>query len=197
MNTPALRSDLAFIAHWIGSDTQVLDLGCGDGALLRHLREAKSVRGYGVEIDDHKVAACVRNGVNVLQQDLENGLALIGDDAFDTVVALETLQAMKNVEGILREIARVGREAVISIPNFGYWSHRMSLLMGRMPVSESLPYEWYDTPNVRCATIRDFEVLAAKVGLEIIERVALHHGRPVDFMPNLFGSLAVFRCRKG
>jgi len=191
-----LRSDLAFIAHWIAPQSRVLDLGCGDGTLLGHLREVKGCCGYGVEIDNDKVVACVKNGVNVLQQDLEEGLALFGDDAFDTVVQIETLQMMRNVEGILREIVRVGREAIISFPNFGYWQHRVSLVMGRMPVSESLPYEWYDTPNVRCATIQDFEVLAGKVGLEILDRVALHHGQPVNFLPNLFGSLAVFRCRK-
>ncbi|HEU4620701.1 MAG TPA: methionine biosynthesis protein MetW [Burkholderiaceae bacterium] len=195
--TPSpLRADLAFVADWIAPNSHVLDLGCGDGALLRHLRTTKHCRGYGVELDDAKVAACVKNGVNVIQQNLDEGLALFGDDTFDTVVQLETLQAIVHVERMLREIARVGREAIVSFPNFGFWKHRASMLIGRMPVSESLPYEWYDTPNIRCATIRDFEVLAARVGLDILDRVALHKGQPVRALPNLFGSTAVFRFRR-
>lgn len=191
-----LRSDLALVTRWIAPRSRVLDLGCGDGALLAHLSRNSDCVGYGIEIDDAKVARCAANGVNVIQQDLENGLALFDDDAFDTVLQLETLQAMVHVEQILREIARVGREAIVSFPNFGYWRHRAALLGGRMPVSQSLPYEWYDTPNIRCATIRDFEVLASRVGLEILDQVALHDGRPVRHWPNLFGSLAVFRFRR-
>lgn len=193
---PTLRADLAFVADWIAPGSRVLDLGCGDGTLLRHLHLTKGCRGYGVELDDAKVAACIKNGVNVVQQNLDNGLAMFGDDAFDTVVQLETLQAIVHVEAMLREIARVGREAIVSFPNFGYWKHRTALLAGRMPISERLPYEWYDTPNIRCATIRDFEVLAARVGLDILDRVALDGGRPVHWWPNLFGSLAVFRFRR-
>ncbi|CAN5246915.1 methionine biosynthesis protein MetW [soil metagenome] len=191
-----LRSDLAFITRWIAPGSRVLDLGCGDGTLLRHLSQQSSCSGYGIEIDDAKVAHCARNGVNVIQQDLEQGLALFDDDAFDTVLQLETLQLMIHVEEILREIARVGREAIVSFPNFGYWRHRAALVGGRMPVSDSLPYDWYDTPNLRCATIRDFEVLAARVGLEILDEVALHDGKVVKHWPNLFGSLAVFRFRR-
>jgi methionine biosynthesis protein MetW len=196
MSADSVRSDAAFVAHWVPEGARVLDLGCGDGSLLRYLQGSRGCRGYGVELDDAKVAACVKKGVNVIQQNLEHGLALFGDDSFDTVLQLETLQAMVHVEDILREIARVGREAIVSFPNFGYWKHRAALMAGRMPVSESLPYEWYDTPNIRCATIDDFEVLAAKVGLEILDQVALTHGREVRFMPNLFGALAVFRFRK-
>jgi methionine biosynthesis protein MetW len=191
-----LRSDLALVTRWIAPRSRVLDLGCGDGALLAHLSNKSGCVGYGIEIDDAKVARCAANGVNVIQQDLEQGLALFDDDAFDTVLQLETLQAMIHVEQTLREIARVGREAIVSFPNFGYWRHRAALLGGRMPVSESLPFDWYDTPNIRCATIRDFEVLASRVGLEILDEVALHDGRPVKHWRNLFGSLAVFRFRR-
>jgi methionine biosynthesis protein MetW len=133
----------------------------------------------------------------VIQQDLEAGLAIFADNAFDTVLCLSALQMMKNVEGILRDITRVGREAIVSFPNFAYWPHRVSLLRGRMPVSKTLPYEWYDTPNLRCATIKDFEELANEVGLEVIECVALKEdGKPVALLPNWRGSLAVFRLRK-
>ena len=192
-----LRPDLAFIAHWVQEGAHVLDVGCGDGAMLRYLERGKACTGYGVEIADDKIPACVARDVPVIQQDVEAGLAMFADNAFDTVLCLSALQMMKNVEGILRDIARVGAEAIVSFPNFAYWPHRIALLRGRMPVSKSLPYEWYDTPNLRCATIHDFQDLAREVGLEVLEFVALDEaGKPVGFLPNWRGSLAVFRLRK-
>jgi methionine biosynthesis protein MetW len=192
----ALRPDLAFIAHWINPGTKVLDLGCGDGVMLDYLQSDKQCSGYGIEIDDKEIPLCIDRGVSVIQRDLEAGLAIFADNAFDTVLCLSALQMMKDVEGVLRDISRVGREAIVSFPNFAYWPHRIALLRGRMPVSKSLPYEWYDTPNLRCATIKDFEELANEVGLEVVECVALSDGEPVDFLPNWRGSLAVFRLRK-
>jgi methionine biosynthesis protein MetW len=191
-----LRADLAFIAHWVGKGANVLDLGCGDGVMMEYLQTDKQCIGYGIEIDDAKIPVCVRRGVSVIQQDMKAGLSMFGDNAFDTVLCLSALQMLQDVEGVLRDIARVGREAIVSFPNFAYWPHRIALLRGRMPVSKSLPYEWYDTPNLRCATIKDFEELANKVGLEVLECVALQDGSPVDFLPNWRGSLAVFRFRK-
>lgn len=193
----ALRADLAFIAHWVAPGSRVLDLGCGDGVMLDYLQSAKQCAGYGVEIDDARIPACIGRNVPVIQQDLEAGLAIFADNAFDAVLCLSALQMMKNVEGVLRDIARVGAEAIVSFPNFAYWPHRLALLRGRMPVSRSLPYEWYDTPNLRCATIHDFQDLANEVGLEVLEFVALDEaGKPVNFLPNWRGSLAVFRLRK-
>jgi methionine biosynthesis protein MetW len=191
-----LRPDLAFIADWIKPQSQVLDVGCGDGVMLDYLQTDKHCAGYGIEIADDKVLASARRGVNVIQQDMENGLGMFNDNAFDTVLCLSSLQMMKHVEPLLRDIARVGQEAIVSFPNFGYWPHRTALLRGKMPVSKSLPYQWYDTPNVRCATIYDFADLANDVGLEVLECVALHEGRPVHWLPNWRGSLAVFRLRK-
>lgn len=199
MNFPELsrlRPDLAFIAHWVRAGAQVLDVGCGNGVMLDYLQTDKTCSGYGIEIDDARIPECVARHVSVIQQDLEGGLAMFEDDAFDTVLCLSALQMVKDVEGILREIARVGREAIVSFPNFAYWSHRIALLRGRMPVSKSLPYQWYDTPNLRCATIRDFEELAGEVGLEVLECVALHEGAVVSFLRNWRGSLAVFRLKK-
>jgi methionine biosynthesis protein MetW len=192
----SLRPDLAFIAHWVPRGSHVLDVGCGDGAMLRYLQIDKACTGYGIEIADDKLLESTRRGVNVIQQDMEKGLAIFSDNSFDTVLCLSSLQMMKNVEDLLRDIVRVGAEAIVSFPNFAYWPHRVALLKGRMPVSKSLPYQWYDTPNVRCATIYDFEELAAECGLEVLERVALADGKPVSFLPNLRGSLAVFRLRK-
>jgi methionine biosynthesis protein MetW len=191
-----LRPDLAFIAHWVRAQSHVLDLGCGDGVMLDYLQTDKGCSGYGIEIDDDKIPECVQREVSVIQQDMEAGLAMFVDNAFDTVLCLSALQMMKDVEGTLREIARVGRESIVSFPNFAYWPHRIALLRGRMPVSKSLPYEWYDTPNLRCATIKDFEALANEVGLDVLERVALDDGKPVSMLPNWRGSLAVFRLKK-
>jgi len=190
-----LRPDLAFIAHWIAPNSNVLDVGCGDGVMLDYLQTDKACNGYGIEISDELVLSCAQRGVQVIQQDMEQGLGLFDDRAFETVLCLSSLQMMKNVEGLLTDIARVGREAIVSFPNFAYWPHRVALLRGHMPVSKSLPYEWYDTPNLRCATIGDFTELANSVGLEVLECVALHEGRQVKVLPNLRGSLAVFRLR--
>ena len=192
----ALRPDLAFIAHWVGDSAHVLDVGCGDGAMLRYLEKGKRCTGYGIEIADDKVLESTRRGINVIQHDMEQGLGLFGDNSFDTVLCLSSLQMMQHVEALLRDIVRVGAEAIVSFPNFAYWPHRVALLKGRMPVSRSLPYQWYDTPNVRCETIVDFKELAEECGLEVIEYVALADGKPVNFLPNLRGSLAVFRLRK-
>ena len=191
-----VRPDLAFIAHWVPERAHVLDVGCGDGAMLRYLQSGKGCTGYGIEIADDSLLASTRRGINVIQQDMEKGLGIFTENSFDTVLCLSSLQMMQNVEELLRDIVRVGAEAIVSFPNFAYWPHRMALLKGRMPVSKSLPYQWYDTPNVRCATIYDFEELADECGLEVLERVALADGKPVKLLPNLRGSLAVFRLRK-
>lgn len=189
------RPDLAFIAHWIAPGTHVLDIGCGDGVMLDYLQSDKRCTGYGIEIADDKVLESTARGVNVIQQDMEHGLSLFAERSFDTVLCLSSLQMVENVEGLLREFARVGREVIVSFPNFAFWPHRLALLRGRTPVSHSLPHQWYDTPNVRCATMHDFAELSQQVGLEMLECVALHNGHPVNFMPNWRGSLAVFRLR--
>lgn len=191
-----LRSDLAFIAHWVRPGAHVLDVGCGDGAMLHYLQTAKECTGYGIELADAQVLQSTQRGINVIQHDMEQGLALFGPNSFDTVLCLSSLQMMQHVEVLLRDIVRVGAEAIVSFPNFAYWPHRVALARGRMPVSKSLPYQWYDTPNVRCATIYDFEDLARECGVEVLERVALADGRIIEWLPNLRGSLAVFRLRK-
>jgi len=190
------RPDLAFIAHWVKPGAHVLDVGCGDGVMMEYLQSDKQCSGYGLELADDKVLESTQRGVRVIQQDMEKGLRIFGDNSFDTVLCLSSLQMMKHVEDLLRDIVRVGHEAIVSFPNFAYWPHRVALLKGRMPVSESLPYEWYDTPNVRCATIKDFRDLAEEVGLDVLECIALEEGRMVSFLPNLRGDLAVFRLRK-
>jgi methionine biosynthesis protein MetW len=196
VNGAGIRPDLAFIAHWVREGSHVLDVGCGDGAMMHYLQGDKRCSGYGIEIADDKVLESTRRGINVIQHDMEQGLGLFGDNAFDTVLCLSSLQMMQHVEALLRDIVRVGQEAIVSFPNFAYWPHRVALLKGRMPVSRSLPYQWYDTPNVRCATIYDFKELAVECGLEVLECVALADGKPVELLPNLRGSLAVFRLRK-
>ena len=195
MSTLNMRSDFEAIAKWISPNSQVLDLGCGDGSFLEFLQKQKPVHTYGVEIDDAGVLSCVRKGLNVIQQDLEGGLALFEDNSFDTVVLSQTLQTIHQTEKMLREVVRVGKESIVSFPNFGHWSHRLAVGLGRMPVSKSLPYQWYNTPNVRVLTVEDFEKLASSLGLRVIDQCILHDGQQVTLMPNFFGSLALFRVR--
>ncbi|MFM6986159.1 MAG: methionine biosynthesis protein MetW [Hydrogenophaga sp.] len=181
------------IARLVPPGARVLDLGCGDGALLAHLRDARQCTGYGVEIDDAKVHACLKRGVNVLQLNLEDGLNMFGDDAFDVVLQIDTLQHLRNAETMLRETARVGRSGVVAFPNFAHWPNRLAVLQGRMPVTKRLPYQWYDTPNIRVGTYADFEVLARSCGLSITDSFGLHEGREVRRLPNLLASTAVFK----
>ena len=181
------------IARLVPPGSRVLDLGCGDGALLAHLRDARQCTGYGVEIDDAKVHACLKRGVNVLQLNLEDGLNMFGDDAFDVVLQIDTLQHLRNAETMLRETARVGRSGVVAFPNFAHWPNRLAVLQGRMPVTKRLPYQWYDTPNIRVGTYADFEVLARSCGLAITDSFGLHEGQEVRTLPNLLASTAVFK----
>ena len=181
------------IARLVPPGSRVLDLGCGDGTLLAHLRDARACTGYGVEIDDAKVQACLRRGVNVLQLNLEEGLSMFGDGAFDVVLQIDTLQHLRNAETMLRETARVGRIGVVAFPNFAHWPNRLAVLQGRMPVTKRLPYQWYDTPNIRVGTFADFEVLAHKNGLRVLDGFGLQDGQRVDTWPNLMAGTAVFR----
>lgn len=191
------RQDFALIAKWIAPKSKVLDLGCADGALLGYLRDELNVRGYGVEKDDSNWLACMQNGIDVIQMDLEAGLSGFEAQSFDVVVLSQTLQAMHNTEGIVREMLRVGRKAIVTFPNFGYWRNRMQLIGGQMPVSEDLPYQWYDTPNVHLCTIDDFDDFCVKHNIEVEERLVLTNDRPVSFLPNLLGSLAMYRLKSG
>ncbi|PZP56735.1 MAG: methionine biosynthesis protein MetW [Azospira oryzae] len=192
----AARPDFQAIARWIRPGAQVLDLGCGDGSLLRYLRETRNAHGYGVEINDEGVLACVKNRVNVIQADLESGLSGFESGSFDYVILSQTLQAMRHTERIVREMLRVGREAIVSFPNFGHWRHRVQLLMGRMPVSRSLPYQWFNTPNVHLCTLKDFETFCEQHGVRILERMVLGNGTTVTWFPNLLGSIAVYRVEQ-
>ena len=192
-----MRPDQTAIAHWVAPEARVLDLGCGDGSLLRYLWQEREAPGYGVEIDDAAVLGCVENDVNVLQVDLESGLSLFADRSFDCVILSETLQTIHRTELLMREMLRVGREVIVSFPNFGHWSARLQVALGRMPVSETLPYPWYETPNVHHCTIVDFEDLCRRLGVRIRERLVLHQGKAVTLLPNLLGSLAVYRCTAG
>jgi len=191
------RSDFAAIAEWVRPGSRVLDLGCGDGILLKYLKSRRGASGYGVEIDDANILACVGNGVNVIQGDLERGLAEFEDRSFDYVILSQTLQAMKNSERIIKDMLRVGREGIVTFPNFGYWRNRLHIAAGYMPVSENLPYQWFDTPNVHLCTIADFERFCRERRIRIVERKVLTKGATVKLLPNLLGALAIFHFGNG
>ncbi len=189
----ALPDHLHAIADLVPPGSRVLDLGCGRGELLAHLIEQRGCSGYGVEIDDTDLQACVARGVDVIQLNLEDGLAMFADRSFDVVLQLQTLQHLKNTETMLRETARVGRMGIVSFPNFAHWPNRLSVLRGRMPVTKALPYQWYDTPNIRVSTCQDFHELAQRNGLRILQHFGVQAGRRVDWWPNLLASVAVFQ----
>jgi methionine biosynthesis protein MetW len=187
------RKDLELIADLVPAGSRVLDLGCGSGELLAHLRDHKGCSGYGIELDDANVLASVKRGIDVIQLNLEDGLALFDDRSFDVVLQLDTLQHLRNAEKMLRETARVGRMGIVSFPNFAHWPNRMQVLTGRMPVTRALPYQWYDTPNIRVGTYADFGVLAVRCGLAVTDSFGLQNGAIVRRWPNLRASVAVFK----
>jgi methionine biosynthesis protein MetW len=190
------RKDMELIAELVPPGSRVLDLGCGNGELLAHLRDARQCSGYGIEIADANVLACTQRGVNVIQLNLEEGLALFEDQSFDVVLQLDTLQHLRNTERMLRETARVGRIGIVSFPNFAHWPNRLHVVGGRMPVTKVLPYQWYDTPNIRVGTYADFEVLARKDGLRILDSFGIQGGRVVRTWPNLRAGVAVFKFER-
>lgn len=186
------KSTMEAIARLVPEGARVLDLGCGDGGLLSYLQRERGCSGYGVELDDANVLACVRRGVDVLQLNLEDGLAMFGDNSFDVVLQIDTLQHLRNAEIMLRETARIGRLGIVAFPNFAHWPNRLSVLRGRMPVTRRLPYQWYDTPNIRVGTFKDFEVLAHKNRLQVRDAFGLQGGETVRLLPNLRAGTAVF-----
>ena len=191
------RRDLDIITGLVPRGSRVLDLGCGNGEVLAHLTRNHGCTGYGIEIDDANVLASMQRGVNVVQLNLEEGLALFEDRSFDVVLQLQTLQHLRNTEHMLRETARVGRIGIVSFPNFAHWPNRLRVAGGRMPVTKALPYQWYDTPNVRFGTLADFDVLARRIGLQVTDSFGLQDGRVVRRWPNLMASVAVFSFERG
>jgi methionine biosynthesis protein MetW len=191
------RKDMELIAELVPTGSRVLDLGCGRGELLAYLKAQRACSGYGIEIDDANLLACAQRGVNVIQLNLEEGLAMFEDRSFDVVLQLDTMQHLRNTEKMLRETARVGRMGIVSFPNFAHWPNRLRVATGRMPVTKALPYEWYDTPNIRVGTYADFEVLARKDGLHILDAFGIQDGRAVRRWPNLLASVAVFKFERG
>ncbi len=192
----ATRPDFAAIAAWIPPGASVLDLGCGDGSLLRYLQGTSKVQGYGVEISDDNIVACIQNQVNVIQGDLESGLSGFESNAFDYVILSQTLQATRHTEPLMQEMLRVGREGIVSFPNFGYWRNRMNILQGNMPVSENLPYQWYDTPNIHLCTLHDFETFCHDNKMYILDRRVMTGYSEITLLPNLLGSTAVYRFKR-
>lgn len=184
------------IAELVPRGSRVLDLGCGDGAMLAHLQATRDCSGYGIEIDDANVLACVQRGVNVIQLNLDQGLAMFDDASFDVVLQIDTLQHLRNAEVMLRETVRVGRVGIVAFPNFAHWPNRVSVLSGRMPVTKRLPYQWYDTPNIRVGTHADLGTLARHNGLQVLDSFGLQDGRPVRFLPNWFAGTSVYKLAR-
>lgn len=180
------------IAELVPKGSRVLDLGCGDGAMLEYLQRERGCTGYGVELDDANVLACVKRGVNVIQLNLDEGLVMFGDASFDVVLQIDTLQHLRNAEVMLRETVRVGRLGIVAFPNFAHWPNRLSILRGRMPVTRRLPYQWYDTPNIRVGTHADLAGLATRNGLKVHDSFGLQEGRVVRLAPNLMAGTSVY-----
>ncbi len=184
------------LARLVPEGARVLDLGCGDGAMLAHLQSTRGCSGYGIEIDDANVLACVKRGVNVIQLNLDEGLSLFEDASFDVVLQIDTLQHLRNAEVMLRETVRVGRFGIVAFPNFAHWPNRLSILSGRMPVTRRLPYQWFDTPNIRVGTHADFGILAGRNGLTVLDSFGLQNGQVVRRLPNLLAGTSVYKLSR-
>lgn len=190
------KATMQALARLVPEGSRVLDLGCGDGSMLDYLQRERGCSGYGIEIADANVLACVRRGVNVIQLNLDEGLAMFGDASFDVVLQIDTLQHLRNAEVMLRETARVGRTGIVAFPNFAHWPNRLSVLRGRMPVTRRLPYQWYDTPNIRVGTYKDFAALAHKNELRVLDSFGLQEGEAVRWLPNARAGTAVFKFER-
>ncbi|MDP6375091.1 MAG: methionine biosynthesis protein MetW [Pseudomonadales bacterium] len=196
-----MRPDLEIITDLVNPGARVLDLGCGTGDLLAHLAQNKQINGYGLDVDRDNITTCLAKGVNVVEQNLDEGLANFEDASFDMVVMAETLQSVRHPDLMLDEMLRIGEECIVTFPNFGHWRCRAQLLMrGRMPVARHLPHTWFETPNIHLCTFRDFENLVRDKRLEIIQRFVVnahYHPRPLlNQFPNLFGTVAIYRLGK-
>ncbi|MEL7400587.1 MAG: methionine biosynthesis protein MetW [Pseudomonadota bacterium] len=196
-----MRDDHALIQRGVKPGSQVLDLGCGDGSLLKYLRQHKNVRGYGLEINPDNITACIRNGVNVIEQDLDKGLRNFEDGSIDTVIMTQALQAVERPDLLLDEMLRIGNEAIVTFPNFGYWRTRFYLMLkGRMPMSETLPYNWYDTPNIHMCTFRDFEILCREKGIKILNKTVVDDQHKqhwtIRLWPAMLGEIAVYHITR-
>jgi methionine biosynthesis protein MetW len=187
------RYDFPIIENWTHQNSKVLDLGCGDGTLLNYLKVKKNIKGFGIEKNKKNWLLSLKNNIDVIQMDLEVGLAGFETNSFDLVILSRTIQSMKNIEEIIDEMMRVGKEVVITFPNFGYWKNRLQILQGNMPVSEELPYKWFETPNIHLCTIRDFDNLCQKNKIKIEQRLILTDKKSVNFFPNFFGALALYK----
>tara|TARA_R110001592_G_scaffold7583_2_gene42258 strand:- start:2589 stop:3182 length:594 start_codon:yes stop_codon:yes gene_type:complete len=197
-----MRADLKLIEPWVRPGTHVLDLGCGDGTLLAHLHDKKNVQGYGIEIDEAQITRCIEKGVNVIQHDLDaKGLKSFADQQFDTVIMTQALQAVRQPDVMLEEMLRLGQQGIVTFPNFGYWRCRQYLLFhGKMPMSKTLPYTWYNTPNIHLCTFKDFEALCKKKDIKILNKTVVDsdfsQSRFAKMWPNLFAEFAVYRITR-
>ena len=200
MNIESLRAEQILIADWIAEGSRVLDLGCGDGALLAELHASKHVTGYGIEIDPDNIVACIERGVNVIHSNLDEGLSDFDEDSFDYVIMTQTVQAMRLPHLLIDEILRIGREGIVTFPNMGHWKCRAQFMLGRMPVTRHLPNTWYDTPNIHMCTVKDFDELCQAEHIEILERAAvdLQHRAVIGMrlLPNLLAEIAIYRIKR-
>ena len=187
------RYDFPIIENWTHQNSKVLDLGCGDGSLLNYLKEKKDIKGFGIEKNKDNWLLSLKNNIDVIQMDLEAGLAGFETNSFDLVILSRTIQSMKNIEEIIHEMMRVGKEVIITFPNFGYWKNRFQIMQGNMPVSDELPYKWFETPNIHLCTIQDFDNLCRENKIKVEQRLILTDKKSVNFYPNFFGALALYK----